>query len=285
MFERRDWSKVGEIVSKMREPGLSIKDGTEQFDVEAGLLYEYNPLQKKAAADGTGVQPAGGGRTEVAAGPMSGGGVRLPEKVQELIRAYRQDHPAHEFKRIADLLNQRHLVVVSRKQIRSVLKAPGPLKICESSFDREETGAKGTRRFEAQSAAEMWQTDVVYIRKGSVLSLVLIVDDHSRYCVAAELCTDQRAETLPTILHNASTEHGAPKKLLPDQGSDFYTWSGEQTRFQEYLDDQRIERFGAEPHSPQTRGMVEWLIQTIRTQLLTRVKFVDFADARDRIRP
>ncbi len=287
MSGKRDWSKVGEIVSKTRELGLSIKDGAEQFGVKAGLLYEYNRLQKKGATtDGTGVEVAGGGHTEGGAKPIEGGGVRLPEEVQELIRAYRQEHPAHGFKRIADLLKQKHLVVVSRKQIRSVLKASGQLKTCDGSFDREEAGAKGTRRFEAQSPGEMWQMDVayVYIRKVSVLYLVVIVDDHSRYCVAAELCTDQRAETLLAVLHNASTEHGAPKKLLTDQGSGFYTWSGEQTRFQEYLDDQRIEHLVAEPHSPQTQGKVERLIQTIRTELLARVKFVDFADARERIR-
>lgn len=86
------------------------------------------------------------------------------------------------------------------------------------------------------------------------------------------------------MLHNASAEQGAPKKLLIDQGSGFYTWSGEQTRFQEYLEDQQIEHLVAEPHSPQTQGKVERLIQTIRAELLTRVKFIDEADARERIR-
>jgi transposase InsO family protein len=211
--------------------------------------------------------------------------VQLPEEVQELIRAYRRKHPTYGFKRIADLLKQKYLVVVTRKQIRKVLKEAGLLETCDSSFDKEEAPAKGTRRFEARSPGEIWQMDVtyVYIRKIPVLYLVVIVDDHSRYCVAAELCRNQQAETLMGVLHDACTRHGVPTKLLTDQGSGFYSWSREQTKFQEYLDDQKIEHIVAEPHSPQSQGKVERLIQTIRKELLKRVKFTGFADAKAHI--
>jgi transposase InsO family protein len=279
----RDWSKVGEIMTEIRKQGLNLKEGAKQAGVKVGLLYEYNRHESEAKRGGVGGE-AGGDREEAAKGG-DGAGVQLPEEVQKRIRAYRREHPTHGFKRIADLLKQKYLVVVTRKQIRKVLKAAGLLETRDSSFDLEEPAAKGTRRFEATSPCELWQMDVayVYIRKLPVLYLVVIVDDHSRYCVAAELCRDQRAETLLTVLHNASTEHGAPKKLLTDQGSGFYSWSGEQTRFQEYLDDQRIEHIVAEPHSPQTQGKVERLIQSIRLELLTRMKFIDYADARERI--
>jgi transposase InsO family protein len=102
--------------------------------------------------------------------------------------------------------------------------------------------------------------------------------------VAAELSRDQRVETLIGVLHNACTGHGAPEKLLTDQGSGFYSWSRERTRFQEYLDDQKIEHIVAEPHNPQSQGKVERLIQTIREELLTKVKFTGFEDAAAQIR-
>jgi transposase InsO family protein len=209
----------------------------------------------------------------------------LPEEVKELIRSYRRDEPTHGLKRISDLLKEKYLVVVSRKQIRRVLKEAGLLESCDSSFDKEPGPAKGSRRFEAQYPGELWQMDVtyVYIRKIRVLYLVVIIDDHSRFCVGAELCRDQRADTLIGVLHNACTAYGVPKKLLTDQGSGFYSWSREQTQFQEYLDDQRIEHVVGEPHSPQSQGKVERLIQTIREELLTRVKFTGFADAQAQI--
>jgi transposase InsO family protein len=286
--KKQDWKKVGEIVAKVRELGLSYKDGAKKFGVKPWLLYDYNRKKDKRDTDGA-KEAAVPAKLEAAndeAREDTGAGATLPGDVAELICAYRQAHPEHGFKRIQDLLKQKHLVIVTRKQIRKVLKDAGLLESCDSSFDREAEPAKGTRRFEAAYPGEMWQMDVtyVYISRIPVLYLVVIVDDHSRYCIAGELVRDQRAETLIGVLHNAVTAYGAPRKLLTDQGSGFYSWSREQTRFQEYLDDCKIEHVVAEPHSPQSQGKVERLIQTMREELLSRVKFTGFEDAQAQIR-
>jgi len=290
MTKGRDWNKVGEIVAKVRDLGLSFKDGAKRFGVKPWLLYDYNKKTRheaREAAAGTPVKeaPVVGGDTEVHKSTGENP-VGLPGDVGGLICTYRREHPAYGFKRIQDILKGKYLVVVSRKQIRKVLKDAGLLETCDSSFDVEEVPAKGARRFEAQHPGELWQMDVtyVYIHKIPVLYLVIIIDDYSRYCVAAELSRDQRVETLIGVLHNACTLHGVPQKLLTDQGSGFYSWSHEQTRFQEYLDDRKIEHIVAEPHSPQTEGKVERLIQTIREELLTKVKFTGFEDAAAQIR-
>lgn len=285
MGKRRDWSKVGEVVEKTRELGLSYQEGAKRFGVRVRDLYDYNERRKREEAEVKGKKTEPSSPQEVPT-ERKDRGAQLPEEVKELIRSYRREEPTYGFKRIADLLKQKYLVLVTRKQIRGVLKEAGLLETCDSSFDKEPPPAKGSRRFEAKYRGEFWQMDVtyVYIRKIPVLYLAVIVDDYSRFCLAAELCQDQRAETLLGVLHNACTAYGAPKKLLTDQGSGFYSWSGEQTRFQEYLDDQRIEHLVAEPHSPQSQGKVERLIQTIREELLTRVKFSGFADAQAQIR-
>jgi transposase InsO family protein len=286
--KKQDWNKIGEIVAKVRELGLSYKDGARKFGVKPWLLYDFN--RKKDKRDTKGARDAAiSAKLETAdaeAREDMGAGATLPGDVGELICGYRRDHPEHGFKRIQDLLKQKHLVVVTRKQIRRVLKNAGLLESCDSSFDRKAGPAKGTRRFEAAYPGEMWQMDLtyVYITGIPVLYLVLIIDDHSRYCIAAELMRDQRADTLIGILHNAVTVYGPPRKLLTDQGSGFYSWSREQTRFQEYLDDCKIEHVVGEPHSPQSQGKVERFIQTIRDELLTRVKFTGFEDAQAQIR-
>lgn len=285
MTKKQDWKKVGEMVAKVRELGLSYKDGAKRFGIKPWLLYDYNRKGKRDASEpavSAKAEPA----TDEASKDTASSAVGLPGDVGELIRTYRQVHPDHGFKRIQDLLKQKHLIIVTRKQIRKVLKDAGLLESCDSSFDREPAPAKGTRRFQAAYPGEMWQMDVtyVYICRIPVLYLVVIVDDHSRYCIAAELVRDQRAETLIGVLHNAVAVYGAPRKLLTDQGSGFYSWSREQTRFQEYLDDSKIEHVVAEPHSPQTQGKVERLIQTIREELLSRVKFTGFEDAQAQIR-
>jgi len=282
--KKHDWKKVGEIIAKVRELGLSYKDGATKFGVKPWVLYDYNRKGNRdpgeASVPATSEPAQAEAPKEAAASPVA-----LPGDVGDLIRSFRRDHPTHGFKRIQDLLKQKHLVIVTRKQIRRELKAAGLLESCDSSFDRVEGPAKGTRRFEAAYPGEIWQMDVtyVYISRIPVLYLVVIIDDYSRYCIAGELVRDQRAETLIAVLHNAVTAYGAPHKLLTDQGSGFYSWSREQTRFQEYLDEQKIEHIVAEPHSPQTQGKVERLIQNFRDELLSRVRFTGFEDARGQI--
>jgi transposase InsO family protein len=289
MSKERDWNEIGEIVRKVRELRLSYRDGAKRYGLSPWVLYSYNKRRKREA------KAAGEASAKEKSHPVADGGgsdstdgsvVALPGGVVDLICSYRRENPSYGFKRIQDILKAKYLVVVSRKQIRKVLKDASLLETCDSSFDQEERPAKGTRRFEATRPGEMWQMDVtyVYIRKIPVLYLAVILDDHSRFCVAAELCRDQRAETMIGVLHNACVMHGAPQKLLTDQGSGFYSWSREQTVFQEYLDDQKIEHIVAEPHSPQSQGKAERLIQTIREELLTKVKFTGFEDAQAQIR-
>jgi len=118
----------------------------------------------------------------------------LPVTIQELIIGYRRADGGVGFKRIGDRLRSDHLVVVSRKQIRQVLKNHGLLTGHDSSFERPVESGKGGRRFEAGYAGEMYQMDVsyVYLSGLSVQYLVVIVDDYSRFCVGAELCGDQK---------------------------------------------------------------------------------------------
>jgi transposase InsO family protein len=274
MKKKRDWEKVGEIAKKIKELGLTYKDGAERYGIKVGVLYEYSKREKKKASretsSGVHGDPSSPSKSSKA----------LPEEIQELIIEYRRSNPDHGFKRIQDNLKGKHLVVVTRKQIRKILKENGLLEL-DSSFDREPEPPKGSRRFEASYPKHLYQMDVtyVYITGIPVLYLIMIIDDYSRFCVASDLCRDQRGTTLIEVLHNACVNHGKPVKLLTDQGRGFYTWSMEQTAFQEYLDEQKIEHIVSDPHSPQTTGKVERLIQTIKKELLQKVRFSSYEDA------
>ena len=276
MLKRRDWDKIGEIIAKIKELGLTYKEGAERFGIKAWVLYEYLRREKR--------QSAGEASSEVnGETPSSSKSSNLlPAEIQELISEYRRSNPDHGFKRIQDHLKSKHLVVVTRKKIRQILKEKGLLESLDSSFDRESEPAKGTRRFEASYPKQLYQMDVtyVYIAGIPVLYLIVVIDDNSRFCVAADLCSDQRGTTLIEVLHNACVNHGKPVKLLTDQGRGFYTWTMEQTTFQDYLDEQKIEHIVSDPHSPQTTGKVERLIQTIKKELLQKIRFTSFEEAR-----
>jgi len=297
MAKQIEWEKVAELADKIREQGLSLAEGAKQFGIPVWRLYELSRRKKHTPDSGSG---EGGGETSIgraetellfsdnttARSEAEVNGYpytlsSLPVEVQQLIIGYRTSDGGVGFKRIEDRLKSDHLVVVSRKQIRQVLKNHGLLAGHDSSFDSPVEGGKGSRRFEAACAGEMYQMDVsyVYLSGLPVQYLVVIVDDYSRFCVGAELCGDQKGETLLGMLHEACSRHGKPRKLLTDQGSGFYSWSARQTMFQQYLDDQQIEHLVGNPHSPQSQGKVERLIQTLKREWLGRARFGSLAEA------
>lgn len=296
MGKRINWEQVNEIAEKIKAQGLSLAEGAREFGIPVRRLYEISRRHKKSGDAGNpeseasveAAQKADAQGTAIEGENSAVGNEAerfelspLPEELQRLIIQYRTENPDAGFKRIEDRLKGEHLVVVSRKQIRHVLKIHDLLKGHDSSFDRPDKAAKGTRRFEASYAGEMYQMDVtyVYLTGIPVLYLVVIIDDHSRFCVAAELCHDQKGESLIGVLHNCCIRHGKPRKLLTDQGSGFYSWSAQQTLFQQYLDDQKIEHIVSNPHSPQSQGKVERLNQTIKRECLGRVRFNSYSEA------
>ena len=202
MAKGRNWDEVGELIEKIKELGLSYKDGADQFGIKPWVLYEYNRRHGGVAAEEDRVDSSESARDS----PKKS--VSLPDEIKKLITDYRKKNPDYGFKRIQDELKKKHLLVVTRKQIRAVLKEHGLLEVLDSSFDRKEP-AKGTRRFEAGYPGEIYQMDVtyVYITGIPVLYLVVILDDYSRFCVAGDLCQDQKGSTLIEVLHNAIVRH------------------------------------------------------------------------------
>jgi transposase InsO family protein len=304
MAKKRNWEAIGEIILKIEELGMKYVEGAEHFNINVRTIYNYNRRIRKKLQESKIIDlrsnenshsaPSGADQAELSVSPESAemeadkkkkaSGEILPAQLEELILCYRQENPDHGYKRIEDYLKKRYFVVVPRKKIRAVLKSHGLTSRFDSSFDRKsvDKADKGSRRFEAAYPRELYQMDVtyVYISKIPVLYLVLIIDDHSRFCVGCSLCHDQRSGTMIEVLHQAIQRCGKPQKLLTDQGSNFYTWSREQTLFQKYLDDMEIEHIVAAPHSPQTLGKVERLNQTIQKELLHKGKFNSYEQAR-----
>jgi transposase InsO family protein len=285
MDKRINWDQVAELAEKIREQGLSLVEGAKMFGIPVWRLYELS-RRKEDTGKGDSENNSPDSTEGASKGKGENGGddpfshSSLPLEIQQLIIEYRNGESGVGFKSIEDRLKSDHLVVVNRKQIRQVLKNHGLLEEHDSSFDRPGEG-KGSRRFEAAFAGEMYQMDVsyVYLSGLPVQYLVVIVDDYSRFCVCAELVGDQKGETLLGLLHEACNRHGKPGKLLTDQGSGFYSWSARQTMFQQYLDDQRIEHLVGNRHSPQSQGKVERLIQTLKKEWLGRTRFSDLAEA------
>ncbi len=290
MSKRYNKEQTSGIVKKIKELNMSYVAGAKEFNLPVRHIYKYNNEQRK---DGN--QPVSGAAHDKAVEELTPNsdkekGLRqeessLPSDVQEIIINYRKEDPDHGYQRIADYLRDRYFIKVSRKEIRKVLKASGLAKILDSSFDKPDKPVKGSRSFEASSPKELYQMDLsyVYIAGLPVFYLILIIDDHSRFCVGYDLVSDQKGLTMINALQRSIDRYGKPDKLLTDQSGSFYSWSFEQTLFQKYLDDIKIEHIVCDPHSPQTQGKVERMTQTIQKELLHKVRFKSYEHGQSEI--
>lgn len=291
MSKKYDREKIGEIIQKITKLNMSYIDGANEFGIPVRDIYRYNSESKRSikasCADdapndltsNTSANHADEEKNERVT--ISS----LPTDVQSAIINYRQENPDHGYRKIEDYLQDHYFIKVQRKQIRKLLKAHGLAKTLDSSFDREAITEKGTRRFEASSAQELYQMDIsyVYIKKLPVCYLILILDDYSRFCVGYQLAHDQKSLTMINALHQSIDRYGKPQKLLTDQGRCFYSWSFEETLFQRYLQDMKIEHIVSDPHSPQTQGKVERMTQTIQKELLQKVRFKSYDHAQSEL--
>lgn len=295
---KRRWTReqTAKIIEQTNQLGISYKQAAQRFGIPVWRIYRFN-CKNNSKNFGKGDVDCQQNCSDVIVSDITGTDkndlsngaaedISLPEQVREIIVAYKRENPYCGFKRIEQHLRNKFFLVIPRKRIRRVLKEAGLLELNDSSFDRAQPEAKGTRRFEAGGPCELYQMDItyVYITGLKVLYLIDVLDDHSRFCLCSVLRSDQSADTLIEVLHDAITEYGKPVKLLTDEGSAFYSWSGEKTKFQHYLDDLQIEHIVADPHSPTTTGKVERFHQTIKTELIRKVKFSDYADAVKKIK-
>jgi len=291
MSHKYDREKIGEIVQKITELNMTYIDGAEQFGIPVRDIYRYNNESKKmnnalSATNSTSHNPSKNPATHADEEKNEAFTVSsLPPDVQSAIISYRRENPDHGYRKIEDYLQDQYFIKVQRKQIRKLLKAHGLDKTLDSSFDRDVIVPKGTRCFEAASAKELYQMDIsyVYIEKLPVCYLILIVDDHSRFCVGYQLAHDQKSLTMINALHQSIERYGKPQKLLTDQGRSFYSWSFEETLFQKYLNDMKIEHIVSDPHSPQSQGKVERMTQTIQKELLHKVRFKSYEHAQSEL--
>jgi transposase InsO family protein len=283
MSNKYDKDQISEIIEKIKHHKMSYVEGAKHFNIPVRHIYRYNNEQKPTDAPASKEQNQGQDSDVVAttADNEKKPELRvssLPSELQSIIIDYRKDHPDHGYRRISDYLQDHYFIKVPVKQIRSLLKSHSLEAILDSSYDKEK---KGVRRFEACCARELYQMDVsyVYIESCPVFYLTLIIDDHSRFCVGYELTTDQKGLTMINALHRSIEKYGKPQQLLTDQGRSFYSWSFEETLFQKYLRDMKIEHIVSEPHSPQTQGKVERMTQTIQKELLYKVRFKNYEHA------
>jgi len=151
---------------------------------------------------------------------------------------------------------------IYRALVRHQLIIPVPAKRSKDSY----------KSFERSKAMEMWQMDVVsriYLTDGTQLHCVTGIDDHSRFCVSAQLVTRATAKPVCDALLLALRRHGVPEEILTDNGRVFtgkHQPKPATVLFDRICQNNDIKHRLTAPYSPTTTGKVERFHRTMRRE-------------------
>jgi transposase InsO family protein len=139
------------------------------------------------------------------------------------------------------------------------------------------------QRFEYPAPNQLWQMDFkgwFEVGRGIQCHPLTILDDHSRYNICLQACTNQRTETVQFHLTNSFRRYGLPERMTMDNGS---PWGGDAghpyTPLTLWLIRLGIGVRHSRPYHPQTQGKDERFHRTLKAEVLRGRRFCDIAQA------
>jgi transposase InsO family protein len=147
------------------------------------------------------------------------------------------------------------------------------------------------RRWERAAPMELWQLDIkggVMLEGGRDAKLVTGIDDHSRFCVIAQLLERATGRQVCAAFATALEKFGVPDEVLTDNGKQFTGRFGKpragEALFERICRDNGITVRHTAIRSPTTTGKVERFHQSLQVELLDeRCPFADLDQAQGAI--
>ncbi len=196
---------------------------------------------------------------------------RTSDEVEAQVLSVRDEHPSWGARKIAKILSNRGVSEVpAPSTITAILARHGRIS------EEESLKRKAFIRFERARPNELWQMDFkghFALEDGSRCHPLVVLDDHSRFCLGLRSCENEQGETVQRELTGIFRENGLPEEMLMDNGS---PWGNDRVHVYTPLVAWLI-RLGlrvthGRPRHPQTQGKLERLNLTLDQDLLDRVK-------------
>ncbi|MFQ5614984.1 MAG: DDE-type integrase/transposase/recombinase [Anaerolineales bacterium] len=137
------------------------------------------------------------------------------------------------------------------------------------------------QRYEKKRPNQQWHIDLKHAKlsDGSPVSICILIDDYSRYALAAVAGTSATTEGVTRVTQAALKRAGKPDELVSDNGREFVSvWEDSLTQFGKLLADNQIEHRTTAPYYPQGNGKAEAFIKTISQELLDKHTFETLED-------
>lgn len=195
---------------------------------------------------------------------------RTSEEVEEAILELRDEQSAWGPRKLwFNLRAQGRHDLPAISTVAAILKRNG--KITEEASQKR----RAYKSFERERPNELWQMDFkghFGLLDGSRCHPLMLLDDHSRYCIGARACGNQRGETVRVELVSIFETYGLPEAMLMDNGS---PWGNDPvhvfTPLVVWLIRLRIRVLHGRPRHPQTQGKLERLNRTTNEEFLSQV--------------
>ena len=188
------------------------------------------------------------------------------DEIRDLVKQLKDEVPERSAITIREQLRQRlGEECPSVETIRRILRDLGLSK--GSPRNRQ-----GYVKFEREFPNDLWQIDFKgedYFGHFGKLSLLAIIDDCSRFVIAARWCSTQEESNVILLLRDAFTQHGLPNEIVSDNGTQFRTLQGEPTtRYCRLLALVGVRVIFHAPNHPQSKGKLERWFGTVMSSFV-----------------
>ena len=240
--------------------GANVRDLCRQFDISPTTGYKWLRRYRAAGAAGLVDQPR---RPRACPG-------RTPPAVEAAVVGLRREHPAWGGRKLHAVLAARGEPAPPPSTCTEIVRRAGLLAPGEAAKHRPH------RRFAAEAPNELWQLDFKDVATGpgggpAARAYPLhVLDDASRYLLAAVACPDQLGATVQAALTRLFQEVGLPARILSDNGPPWGSRQGEArlTRLSAWWVRLGIEVVHGRPYHPETQGKVERTMRTLADEAL-----------------
>jgi len=199
---------------------------------------------------------------------------KTDDALEQAVLSVRGCHPAWGGRKIRwKLLEQGYIEVPVPSTVTEILRRNGRLS------PQEAPKHQPWQRFEYDAPNELWQMDFkgdFFIRTRRCYPLT-VLDDHSRFSLLLEACSDRRTETVQSHLVMAFERYGLPYRILTDNGTPWVS-TERYTPLSAWLIRLGIDIFHGRVCHPQTIGKEERFHRTLKAELISTRSFPDFRD-------
>ncbi len=199
--------------------------------------------------------------------------LRIPDRVVGVIFTLRHQlgWGGH---RIAAELRRRGIAQISGRTVYRIFDRLGlPVRIYAL---KGKSDGIAYRRYEKNRPNAQWHIDLkqTHLADGSKVYICIVIDDHSRYALAAVVGSEKTSEWTAQVTEQAVRKGGRPEEIVTDNGREFTSvWEDSLTRFGQLLVELGIEHVTCTPYYAQGNGKAEAFIRTLNRELLRRQTF------------